>query len=116
MLADALTRAGTVVLRVDDRGVGGSAGSVADATYDDLVGDIRAGLAFLRGRGEVDPARTGLVGHSEGGYLAPLVAQRAPYEVGFTVLIAGPAVSERSERTSVTARAPCAVPLWADRA
>ena len=93
VLADALTRAGTAVLRVDDRGVGGSAGSVADATYDDLVGDIRAGLAFLRGRGEVDPARTGLVGHSEGGYLAPLVAQRAPDEVGFAVLIAGPAVS-----------------------
>ena len=93
VLADALTRGGTAVLRVDDRGVGGSAGRVADATYDDLVADIRAGLAFLRARAEVDPARTGLVGHSEGGYLAPLVAQCAPDEVGFAVLIAGPAVS-----------------------
>jgi hypothetical protein len=93
LLADALTRAGVAVLRVDDRGVGSSAGNAADATYDDLVGDIRAGLAFLRGRTQVDAERVGLLGHSEGGSLAPLVAQRAPGEVAFTVLIAAPAVT-----------------------
>jgi hypothetical protein len=93
LLSDTLTRAGTVVLRVDDRGVGGSAGDAADATYDDLVGDIRAGLAFLRTRAEVDGARIGLLGHSEGGSLAPLVAQRASDEVGFVIMIAGPAVT-----------------------
>lgn len=93
LLADALTRAGAAVLRVDDRGVGGSAGDAADATYDDLVGDVRAGLAHLRGRAEVDAERVGLLGHSEGGSLAPLVAQRAPDEVAFTVLIAAPAVT-----------------------
>ena len=93
LLADALTRAGTAVLRVDDRGVGGSAGSTADSTYDDLVADVGAGLAYLRGRAEVDPARVGLLGHSEGGYLAPLAAQRLPGAVAFTVLLAGPAVT-----------------------
>jgi uncharacterized protein len=93
LLADTLTRAGTAVLRVDDRGVGGSAGTTAAPTYDDLVADIGAGLAFLRGRPEVDPARVGLLGHSEGGYLAPLAALRLPGAVAFAVLLAGPAVS-----------------------
>jgi uncharacterized protein len=92
LLADTLTRVGTAVLRVDDRGVGGSAGTTADATYDDLVADLGAGLAYLA-RPEVDPARVGLLGHSEGGYLAPLAAQRLPGQVAFLVLLAGPAVS-----------------------
>jgi pimeloyl-ACP methyl ester carboxylesterase len=83
LLADSLTRAGTAVLRVDDRGVGGSAGTTADATYDDLVADIGAGLVYLRGRPELDPGRVGLLGHSEGGYLAPLAAQRLPGAVAF---------------------------------
>ena len=62
VLADALTRGGTAVLRVDDRGVGGSAGSVADATYDDLVADIRAGLAFLRAAPRSTPRGPGSSG------------------------------------------------------
>lgn len=92
LLTDTLTRAGYAVLRVDDRGVGGSGGDLATVTYDELVGDALAGVAYLKGRSDVDPARIGLFGHSEGGYLAPLAAQRSD-DVAFVILMAGPAVS-----------------------
>ena len=90
LLADTLARAGVAVLRTDDRGVGGSTGSLVGATYDDLVGDGLAGVELLRSRPDVDPAQVGLIGHSEGGYLAPLAAGRGP--VAFVVSLAGPAV------------------------
>ncbi|NMH81467.1 alpha/beta hydrolase family protein [Pseudonocardia xinjiangensis] len=93
LLADTLTRAGYAVLRVDDRGVGGSTGDLQQASYDDLTGDALAGLAFLRSRPEIDPTRIGLFGHSEGGYLAPLVAQQPGAGVAFVMLMAAPAVS-----------------------
>jgi pimeloyl-ACP methyl ester carboxylesterase len=94
LLADTLTRAGYAVLRVDDRGVGGSTGDLQQASYDDLTGDVLAGLAFLKGRAEIDPAKIGLFGHSEGGSLAPLVAQRAGAGgVAFVLLMATPAVA-----------------------
>lgn len=91
LLADTLTRAGHAVLRVDDRGVGGSGGDLTTATYDDLVGDALAGVAYLKGRPEVDPKRIGLLGHSEGGYFAPLAAQRS-HDVAFVILMSVPAV------------------------
>ncbi|XBB68534.1 alpha/beta fold hydrolase [Nocardioides sp. WV_118_6] len=91
VLSDALTRAGYAVLRTDDRGVGGTTGSDADATYDDLTADALAMTDFLRERPEIDPERIGLMGHSQGGYLAPLAASRAPEKVAFVVLMAGPA-------------------------
>ncbi len=93
VIADALTRAGYAVLRTDDRGVGGSGGDYAQATYEELAADALAGVSYLATRPEVDPARIGLFGHSEGGYLAPLAALQAPGSVAFTVLMAGPAVS-----------------------
>ncbi|MGL6234003.1 MAG: alpha/beta hydrolase family protein [Segniliparus sp.] len=92
VLADALTRSGYAVLRVDKRGVGGTGGKLADSDYDDLVDDVGAGLAYLRGRGEIDKDRVGLLGHSEGGYLAPIVAARPQNRVAFVVMMAGPAV------------------------
>lgn len=102
VLADALTRAGYAVLRVDDRGVGRSGGDHAEATYDDLTADVLAGVAFLAARPTMDAARIGLLGHSEGGYLAPLAAQRASAQppptrrsgagVAFMIMLAGPAV------------------------
>lgn len=92
LLADTLTRAGYAVLRTDDRGVGGSSGDLTSASYDQLADDVRAGIARLRTRPEIDPNRIGLLGHSEGGLIAPLVAQRGPGEVAFVVLMAGPAV------------------------
>lgn len=91
VLADTLTKAGYAVLRTDDRGVGATSGDKSEASYDDLASDVLAQLAYLRDRPDIDAARIGVLGHSQGGSLAPLVAQRAPDEVAFVVLMAGPA-------------------------
>jgi fermentation-respiration switch protein FrsA (DUF1100 family) len=89
ILADHLTRKGVAVLRVDDRGVGGSTGDTEKATSEDFAGDVLAGVEFLKGRKEIDPKRIGLVGHSEGGMIAPMVAAQSK-DVAFIVLLAGP--------------------------
>ena len=109
VIADHLTRQGIAVLRVDDRGVGGSTGSSRGATSVDFASDALAGVEFLRTRAEIDKRRIGLIGHSEGGLIAPLVAtnwkdtalemdptgqkvQAATADVAFLVLLAGPGV------------------------
>lgn len=92
VLADALTRRGVAVLRVDDRGAGGSTGPVVTATSADFAIDAGASVAFLGGRSDIAANRIGLIGHSEGGTIAPLVAGADP-RVAFIVMIAGPAVS-----------------------
>ena len=92
VLADYLTRHGIVVLRADDRGVGKSGGSFAAATSDDFATDVEAGVTFLQSRREVDQRRIGLIGHSEGGLIAPMVAVRNK-AIRFIVLMAGPGVS-----------------------
>jgi dienelactone hydrolase len=87
-IADTLARRGIAVLRLDDRGYGASTGDAAKATSQELGDDVRAALVYLRGRAEIDPARVGLVGHSEGGIIAPMVVvQGAP--VRAIVLMAG---------------------------
>jgi pimeloyl-ACP methyl ester carboxylesterase len=88
VLADHLTRAGIAVLRVDDRGVGKSTGDLAKCTVEDFVDDAVAAVEFLKGRREVDARRIGLLGHSEGGTVAPLAAVREP-GIAFIVLLAG---------------------------
>ncbi len=92
VLADHLTRAGIAVLRVDDRGVGGSTGSTLGSTLEDSAEDALASLAFLKSHAKIDARHLGLVGHSEGGWVAPIVATRSN-DVAFLVLLAGPAVS-----------------------
>ena len=89
VLADRLARRGIASLRTDDRGVGGSTGKFADATTEDFAGDVRAALDFLAKRSEIDRARIGLVGHSEGGLVATLVASRAR-DIAYVVLLASP--------------------------
>ena len=89
--ADHLTRRGIAVLRVDDRGVGGSTGRYSQATSEDFASDILAGVEFLKTRQEVDAKKIGLVGHSEGGLIAPIVATRSK-DVAFIVLMAGPGI------------------------
>lgn len=74
-LADTLGRRGIAVLRLDDRGVNGSDLGPLTATSADFANDIRAGIAYLRSRPEIDPSRIGLVGHSEGGMIAPMIAE-----------------------------------------
>lgn len=77
-LADTLGRRGIAVLRLDDRGVNGSDAGSVTATSADYADDIRAAVADLRTRPEIDGARIGLVGHSEGGIIAPMVASTDP--------------------------------------
>jgi uncharacterized protein len=91
VLSDWLTRKGIEVLRVDDRGVGKSTGAFATATTADFATDVEAGVAFLKTRPEVNPKKIGLIGHSEGGVIAPMVAERNP-DVGFIVMLAGSGV------------------------
>ena len=91
VIADSLTRRGIAVLRCDDRGVAKSTGDLAHATTMDFVGDVVAELAALRARPDIDPARVGLCGHSEGGLIAPIVASQSK-DVAFIVLLAGPGV------------------------
>jgi uncharacterized protein len=89
-LADTLGRRGIAVLRLDDRGVNGSDIGSASATSSDFADDIRAGVAYVRSRPEIDAARVGLVGHSEGGIIAPMVAATDP-KLRAIVLMAGTA-------------------------
>lgn len=89
VLADHLTRKGLAVLRFDKRGIGKSAGNYDQATTDDFAGDVEAALACLKTSKEIDPGKIGLIGHSEGGIIAPLVATRSN-GVAWIVLLAGP--------------------------
>ena len=91
VLADYLTRRGIAVLRVDDRGVGGSKGDASQATSEDFARDVLAGVEYLKTRKEIDPKRIGLIGHSEGGIIAPIVATQSS-DVAFIVLMAGTGV------------------------
>jgi pimeloyl-ACP methyl ester carboxylesterase len=97
VLADYLTRRGIAVLRVDDRGVEGSGGNTFASTIADNAGDALSGVQFLRNHPKIDRARVGLLGHSEGGWVAPLAASRSR-DVAFIVLIAGPAVTGEAIR------------------
>ncbi len=90
--ADALTRRGVAVLRYDDRGIGGSGGGSPDETAADFATDASAALDFLRARPDIDAARIGLMGHSEGGATA-LIAISNGAPAAFVVMIAGPSVS-----------------------
>lgn len=92
VLADYLTRRGIAVLRVDDRGVGESSGDFAAATTLDFTRDVLAGVEYLKTRPEIDAERIGLIGHSEGGLIAPLAASISS-DVAFIVLMAGPALN-----------------------
>lgn len=92
VLADYLTRRGIAVLRYDERGIGRSTGSLAGLTSEDLAGDVQAGLDYLRSRSDLKLGKLGLVGHSEGGLIAPMLAARSGSAVDFLVLLAGPSV------------------------
>jgi dienelactone hydrolase len=89
-VAETLASRGIAVLRVDDRGVGKStgAGTLMTATISDFADDVRAQVAYLRSRSEIDPKRIALVGHSEGGIIAPMVAA-GDTQIAAIVLMAG---------------------------
>jgi Dienelactone hydrolase and related enzymes len=91
VIADYLARRGVASLRCDDRGVGGSRGEVTKATSLDFADDAEAELEYLASRPEVKKGAVGIIGHSEGGLIAPIVASRNA-KVSFIVLLAGPGV------------------------
>ena len=92
VLADHLTRKSVAVLRFDKRGIGKSSGDYANATMEDFAGDAEAALAYLKTRKEVDAKKIGLIGHSEGGLIAPSIAAHSG-EVAWIVLLAGPGLT-----------------------
>lgn len=92
VLADHLTRQGIAVLRFDDRGVGESEGHFSTATSEDFATDASAAIDFLKSRNEIHPDQLGLVGHSEGGMIAPMVAVTRG-DLSFIVLLAGPGLT-----------------------
>jgi alpha/beta superfamily hydrolase len=89
VLADYLTRKGIIVLRVDDRGVGKSTGDFSKSTTADFAIDAENSLNFLKSRPEVDQKKIGLMGHSEGGMIAPMLAAKRK-DIDFIILLAGP--------------------------
>lgn len=94
VIADHLSRRGIAVLRVDDRGIGGSDRGPDEATSLDYVGDVLAGVDFLARQSEIDAGKIGLIGHSEGGLIAPIAATRTE-QVALIVLLAGTGISGR---------------------
>jgi uncharacterized protein len=87
-IADSLARRGIAVLRMDDRGTGASGGMFKGATSADFAEDVRSGLAYLRTRPEIRSDRLGVLGHSEGAIIAPMVAEKEP-DLRAIVLLAG---------------------------
>ncbi len=91
VIADYLTKQGIAVLRVDDRGVGKSSGDFSNATSADFATDVITGIEYLKTRNDIDSTKIGLMGHSEGGMIAPYVAARRK-DLAFIVLLAAPIV------------------------
>lgn len=92
VIADFLTRSGFAVLRYDDRGFGESEGKFGAATSRDFADDAEAAVAYLKTRPEINKKKIGLIGHSEGGFIAPMIAAESK-DIAFIVLLAGPGVS-----------------------
>lgn len=92
VMADYLTKKGFAVLRVDERGIGKSTGNFNTATTADFANDTEAALNFLKNQPQIDTAHIGLIGHSEGGMIAPMVAARRT-DVHFVVMMAAPGMA-----------------------
>lgn len=92
VLSDYLTRQGIGVLRFDDRGIGESTGNFGKATTEDFSKDVLSAIAYLKTRNDVDIKNIGLMGHSEGGIIAPLAANNSK-DVAFMVLLASTGIS-----------------------
>ena len=94
ILADALTKSGVAVLRYDDRGVGGSSAGTQEDTSETFAGDVNAAVGFLKARKDIDAEKIGLLGHSEGGIIAPMVAVEQG-GIDYIVMLAGPGIRGR---------------------
>lgn len=94
LLADHLTRNGIAVLRYDDRGVGKSGGTPVGGTSTDFATDTKAALEYLMGHERIDGSSIGVIGHSEGGLIAQILASESK-DVGFIISLAGPGTTGR---------------------
>lgn len=92
VLSDYLTKNNIIVLRYDDRGVGKSTGNYSKATTGDFGKDALAALGFLRKQAQVDPNKVGIIGHSEGGLIASILAGQQTSGLNFIVTLAGPTI------------------------
>lgn len=88
IISDYLTRNGIAVLRYDDRGVAKSTGNFSTSTTADFATDVESAIAYLKTLKEINKKEIGLIGHSEGGVIAPMVAARST-DVAFIVMLAG---------------------------
>lgn len=88
-IGEYLVQRGIAVLLYDKRGVGDSTGNWKSETFDERAQDVAAMVTYLRSRPEIDPNRIGLVGHSQGAYIAPLVVANYSSDVKFVVMLAG---------------------------
>lgn len=104
ILSDYLTRHGIAVLRYDDRGYAESEGTREGANSEDFATDVEAAISYLRSRPDINTQKIGLIGHSEGGFIAPIVASKDK-NISFIVSLAGPGLDGISLSLSQTRRA-----------
>ncbi len=93
VIADYLTKNGIAVLRYDDRGTAQSTGVFEGSTSKDFATDVEAAIDFLKTRKDINTKKIGLIGHSEGGMIAPMIAANRQKDVAFIVLLAGVGVN-----------------------
>jgi uncharacterized protein len=91
-IADYLSSHGVAVLRYDDRGTAESTGNFQTATSYDFASDAEAAILFLLNRKDINTSKIGIIGHSEGGMIAPLIAS-SNKKVSFIILLAGPGIT-----------------------
>ena len=107
VIADHLTKHGMAVLRFDDRGTNASTGDHDTATTASFANDVRGAVVYLRSRPDIDSEKIGLIGHSEGGLIGPLVTAE-DQNLAFLVLLAGPGVNDEKiilDQSTAIARA-----------
>jgi len=95
VIADHLTRNGIAVLRYDDRGVAASGGMASGSTTADLATDARSAFEYLGSRSDMDQSRIGIIGHSEGGMIAFMLASEYD-DISFIISLAGPGVDGKT--------------------
>jgi len=95
-LAEFFVKRGVAALIYDKRGTGASTGDWKHSSFDDLAGDVMASASFLTSRPEIDPARIGLMGSSQGGWIAPMAAIRTP-NLAFVIVKSAAAVTPEEQ-------------------
>ena len=104
VLSNHLTKNGIAVLRFDDRGTAESEGNHQKATSADFSTDVSAAVDYLKTRTDIDISKIGLIGHSEGGFIAPMLAS-SRNDIAFVVLLAGTGVDGATILTTQSRRA-----------